>query len=114
MIVVAIGEVVSNSVTVAANSQTSSTITTNNLALCGIFIPATFTSTAITFLACPTSTGTFVPVTNGTSTVSYTVAAGEYLAIDPTLFQGMPYLQIKTGTSEVAARTLICMLKGKS
>lgn len=82
--------------------------------LCGIKVPAAFTGTALTFEMCDVSGGTYVPVVSGTSgtALSYTVAQGKYYAIDPKDFQGINYLKIKSGSTEVAARTLVISLKG--
>ncbi len=44
--------------------------------------------------------------------VSMTVAAGRCYAVDPANFQGVQYLQIQSGSTEVAPRSLICSLKG--
>ncbi len=50
--------------------------------------------------------------TAANSAVSMTVAQGRTYAVDPANFQGVQFLKIKSGTSEVAQRTLICSLKG--
>lgn len=46
------------------------------------------------------------------SAISMTVAQGRCYAVDPANFQGVQWLQIKSGTTETSARTLICSLKG--
>lgn len=101
------------SAVIPINTQTSATINTGGMALCGVFIPAAFTGTAITFLASHDGTN-FVPVKSTTSgsALSYTVAQGQFNAIDPKDFNGIQYLQIKSGSSEAAARTLVASLKG--
>lgn len=75
--------------------------------LCGIFIPAAFTGVALTFQASPTATGTFVSVRDGAgAALTVTVAAGQYIPIDPKNFHGLRYLKIVSGSAEGAARTL--------
>ena len=101
------------SVSIASGQQVSSIIDCGGFTLCGVIIPAAFTGTAITFQMCDTIGGTFVPVTGVSgSALSYTVAAGKYYAIDPKDFFGIRYLEIKSGSAEGAARTLVCALKG--
>jgi len=98
-----------------ANGQTDSdALDTGGMALCGIFIPAAFTGTALTFKAATSLAGTYVPVKNTLSgtLISYTVAPGQFNAIDPKDFQGIRFLKVVSGTSEGAARTLTLALKG--
>lgn len=111
---VALGSVVYNNVAIANAAQESSAIQTNGLSLCGILMPAAFTGTALTFEACDTVGGTYLPVyaAAGASVLSYTVAASRYIVIDPRDFQGVQFLKIKSGSAEGGARTLICSLKG--
>lgn len=44
--------------------------------------------------------------------ISYTVAQGRSYAIDPKNFQGIPFLKLKSGSAELAPRTIVCTLKG--
>lgn len=109
------GEFLSGSdITIASSAQESSQLDTGGLTLCGIFLPAAFTGTALTFEGCPDSGGTFVAVKSTTSgtTLSYTVAQGTYCALDPKDFQGLRFIKIKSGSSEGASRTLTCSLRG--
>lgn len=99
---------------IIATSETESTaLTMGGFALCGILLRG-FTGTTITFEVCDTVGGTYVPLkstTSGTS-LSYTVAANTYVAIDPKDFDGVQFLKIVSGSSEGSARTLLCALKG--
>jgi hypothetical protein len=99
--------------TIAISTQTSTAISCGGLVLCGILLPAAFTGTALTFFASNDGTNFFqiYNTTSGTA-LSYTVTQGTYCAIDPKDFQGVQYLKIKSGSSEAAARTLVCSLKG--
>ncbi len=57
--------------------------------------------------------GGFRPLYNSSnSLVSMTVAAGRAYAVDPANFQGVGFLQIKSGSAETAPRTVILTLKG--
>lgn len=112
---VSLGTLIPNAQTTIANAQTTSAaIDLNGLSLVGIKLPAAFTGTALTFTMCDTVNGTYVPVRSGTSgsALSYTVAQGQYHAIDPKDFYGIRFLKIVSGSSEAALRTLIIALKG--
>lgn len=100
------------SVSIANGLQLSGVITTGGFALAGIYMPAAFTGTALTFQACSTVNGTYLDVYNSAGQVSYTVSTSRYIAIDPKDFQGIAFLKIKSGSAEGGARTLICSLKG--
>jgi len=102
---------------VAANILISTTesqaIDTKGFALVGFFTPAALTGTTLTFEACQTVGGTYLPVYDSTNTqVSITVATGKYYALDPKNFQGIRFLKIKSGSTELAARVINLSLKG--
>lgn len=109
-----LGNWASKPVAIANGATESDAIAQQGFALCGILFPAAFTGTTVTFEACDTVGGTYVPVKSSTSgtPLSYTVAQATYQAIDPKDFHGINFLKIKSGASEGAARSLICSLKG--
>lgn len=109
---VSLGQVVYGSTTVANGTDESGVITTNGMSLCGIQLPATMTSTSITFEAATTKNGTYQPIYNKSGQVSYTITSGQFLAIDPADFYGVQFLKIKTGSNEGADRALAYALKG--
>lgn len=106
------GQLILNNATISSGQALSSLISTTGLSLCGIQIPATFTGTAITFQAATIAAGPYQPVYNSAGLVSYTVAAGRYLAIDPKDFYGILFLKVQSNATEAASRTLISSLKG--
>lgn len=97
-----------------ANGQTkSAAIPTGGKTLCGIILPAAFTGVALTFEASSAVDGTFVPVKKADgSSLSYTVAQGTFVAIDPKDFYGIAFLKLVSGSAEGGARTVLCALKG--
>ncbi len=100
--------------TTIANSGTKTpAIVTKGLSLVGIQLPAAFTGTAITFEASLDGT-TYQPVydTKSGTALSYTVAQGHFVAIDPIDFQGIPFLKIVSGSAEGGARAFSVSLKG--
>lgn len=98
---------------IASGDQESSIIQLKGLSLVGVALPV-MTSTAITFEACDTIDGTFLPVydTISGTALSYTIASSHYVAIDPAPFQGVAFLKIKAGSAEGAGRALTVSLKG--
>lgn len=57
--------------------------------------------------------GGFRPLYNAAnSLISMTVAAGRTYAVDPANFQGLLFMKLKSGSTEVATRTLFVSLKG--
>lgn len=95
-------------------SPTSAAVALKGFAPVGIYMPAAFTGTTLTFTACDTSGGTYLVVKNTTSgtSLSYTVAQGTYVALDPKDFQGISFLKIISGSTEAGTRTLKLALKG--
>lgn len=97
-----------------ANGQTvSAAIPTQALSLVGIQLPAAFTGTTITFQgSVDGSTYQVVKSTTSGTSLSYTVAQGTYVAIDPTPFYGLAYIKLVSGSSEAAGRSFFVTLKG--
>lgn len=118
--VVSLGQLVQNALAVPASpGNLSANVQTNGLSLVGIQLPAVLTSTSLSFEvaavaspSAPTVPGVFQPLYNASGLVSYTVAAGCYIAINPADFYGVQFFQILMGSTEAAARTLQIMLKG--
>lgn len=98
---------------IASGQTNSSTIATNGAPLVGIQMPAAFTGTAITFLVSQNGVLFQSLHTGLTATLlSYTVAAGYYVAINPVDFYGVAFIQIVSNQVEGASRTFNCSLKG--
>ena len=112
MSAVSLGQIVTNTAVIPISTTTSDAITTNGLSLVGIYIPAAFTGTSLNFLVSETLGGTYVPLYNKSGEVTYTVAPAQFLAIAPIDFYGVPFLKIVSNSSEAAARSLACALKG--
>lgn len=105
------GKVLTKTVVITSGGTVSSTSAMANYALVGITFPAAMTGTTVTFKGSTASGGTFVPVYNSSGQVSYTIAASRYYAIDPKDFLGTLYLQVVSGSSEGADRSLVLHLK---
>lgn len=101
-------------VAIPSASPTSAAVPLKGFVPAGIYMPAAFTGTTLTFTACDTVGGTYVAVKSTTSgtALSYTVAQGTYVALDPKDFQGINFLKIISGSTEAGLRTLKLALKG--
>lgn len=102
------------SVVILINTTSTPVIDLKGLALVGLKTPAALTGVAFTFTVCETADGTFVPLktTASGTALSYTVAASGYYVIDPKDFAGVRFIKIVSGSTELAARTLLLSLKG--
>lgn len=75
-------------------------------------LPATLTSTTITFKECATSDGTFQDVYANDVQVSETVAQGRFISIDTNAeaLSGLGYVKLVMGSSEAADREIEAVL----
>jgi hypothetical protein len=93
--------------TIANGATVSGGVDLRGSTLCGLFLPAEFDGTAVTFQACATEGGTFVPVQDGAgAAVSKTVAASQYVPLDPATFAGIQFLKVVAGTAQTGASVL--------
>ncbi len=68
--------------------------------LVGIVMPSAWTAAAITFQVSADGGTTWSEMTTSAgAAVSYTVAAGQFIAIDPALWRGINLIIIRSGTS---------------
>lgn len=79
--------------------------------LVGIVTPDTLTSTTLTIQ--PSLDGTTFLTHADYSGVSYTIPIGtnRWIALDPALFAGFPWVRIVTGSAEDAARTFTLVVR---
>lgn len=98
---------------IAMSASASGAIYMGGLSLVGIQLPAAFTGTALTFQVSLDGV-TYQPLYTSTSgtALSYTVAQGHFVAINPQDFYGAIYIKIISGSTEAAARALLVSLKG--
>jgi hypothetical protein len=98
--------------TIPLNGSTTGTVVCTKYQLLGVHIPASFTGTSITFACSFNNEAAFNPVCQkGTATAySITVSPGRYIPVDSDLFRGVEFLRLTSGSIEVAARDIICIL----
>jgi len=93
-------------ITIATSTTVSAAVDLRGMTLCGIYFPAAFTGTTITFQASADNV-TFVPVQDGAgAAISKTIAQGQYLKLSPVDFAGIQYLKVVSGSAEAANRTM--------
>ena len=96
--------------TIASGATTSDEVDLGGDQLCGLFVPAAFTGTAVTITAAPASGGTFVAVIDPATGLAYTltVAAGKYAPISNLAFTaGLRFVKLVSGSAETPARVVI-------
>lgn len=96
--------VASGGLTILSGAALSETLQLDGRALVGIFMPAAWTAASLTFQASLDGTtwaNYYIRVDNTTlSELTITTpAASVFVAVDPTLFAGVTYLRIRSGTS---------------
>lgn len=103
-------------VTIDAGSALSAAVDLDGVALVGIQMPASWTAANLTFQVSADGV-TYADLYNQSgSEVVVTAAANRYIALDPTLFQGIRRLKIRSGTSgtpvnQAASRTLLLVTR---
>jgi len=86
--------------TIAASSSLSPEVDLGIGTLVGIAMPAAWTAAALTFQVSVDGGVTWNELTTSAgAAVSYTVAAGQFIAVDPTLWRGINAIKVRSGTS---------------
>jgi hypothetical protein len=97
--------------TIALNTALTPEIDLGAGRIVGILMPAAWDAAVMTFQASPDGGTTWGELVDKTgSALSFTVAAGTFIYLDPTIFIGINALKIRSGTSgaavnQTAART---------
>src|SRR5689334_20460748 len=96
----AIGDAEYVDVAIANGASLSAAVDLGNRTLVGALIPATWTAAGLSFKASPDGTtyGKLVDGTGGEVTAA-SLAGGEYVALDPSKFFGVRFLEIVSGTN---------------
>ena len=93
---------VAKTVTVADGASLSDAAFTEYLELCGVITDSGWNTAALTFQGSHDGTNYF-NIWNGASELSYAaVVASTWVAFDPALFLGIPYIKVRSGTSASA------------
>lgn len=90
------------SVTIANGTALSAQVNLGDKALHGIMMPAGWDAADLTFRASPDGGATFGEMVDVSATaIDYKAAAGIYIPIDPTLWEAVNCIKVRSGTSAV-------------
>ncbi|MDI9847367.1 hypothetical protein QM467_04740 [Rhodoblastus sp. 17X3] len=85
---------------IASGQALSGQIDLGDKTLVGIIMPAAWTAAGLTFQVSPDGGATFIEHTNSAgAATNFTVAASQYIAVDPALWRGVNSLKLRSGTS---------------
>lgn len=101
-------------ITIDVDETESQPFDLGELTLLGIFLPDDLTATAITFRASPSVDGTYVDVFDDEGNpISVTVGAGTYVALDPSIFAGIPFIQLVGDSPQSTTPAVIIVAIGR-
>jgi hypothetical protein len=103
--------------TIAAGASLSGLVSLGAFTLVGIFLPAAWTTAALTFQASPDGGVTFYEVNDAAANfVIASAAAGTFIGIDPSIWRGVNCLVVRSGSAAspiVQAQTVTLLLAGR-
>ena len=95
---------------IAASGTTSAAVELGRQRIVALQTPAALTGTTITFTACLTADGTFLPVYDDAGTAySVTVSTSRHIYVDERKLWAAPFIKLVSGSSEAAERTITLM-----
>lgn len=95
-------------ITDAENTTPTDGIDLIGMTLVGIICPSTFDGTTITFTACDTQGGTYLPVYDKSGNAyTVTTAASRYVILSPADFAGIRFIKPVTGTNQDTTDTVL-------
>lgn len=86
-------------VTIASGQSLSPEVDLGANSLVGIAMPAAWTAAALTFQVSPDGGTTWLELQSTSAVISFTAAAGQFIAVDPTALRGFNALKVRSGTS---------------
>ena len=96
------------SVVISASGSISTVLDKSHYSYMAIFLPSTWTTAAITFLACDTIDGTYNQVVHSTDVSEVnipTVVASKVIVLDTEFLEALialPYIKLRSGTLAVS------------
>jgi hypothetical protein len=85
--------------TIAAGQSLSNSVDLLPSTLVGLWMPASWTAASLTFQVSPDGDNTWLELVNyAGSNVTLTVAAGQFIQIDPTQWKGIYSVKLRSGT----------------
>ena len=86
-------------VTVSNGTSLSPAISIGNGLLVGIAMSAGWDAASMTFQVSYDGGTTFQEMQSSSAAISFTVAANQFIAVDPTLWRGVNTLKVRSGTA---------------
>ncbi|NVO13894.1 MAG: hypothetical protein HXX10_07645 [Rhodoplanes sp.] len=96
---------------ISSGSALSAAVALGAGTLVGIAMPAAWDAAALTFQVSSDGGGSWQEAQGAAAVLTYSAAAGQYIAIDPALWRGVNMVKIRSGTlgtpvNQTADRTL--------
>lgn len=85
--------------TIGVGASLSAEVALGEKTLVGIVMPAGWDAAALTFQASPDDVNFSELYSSAGSAVSFTVAAGQFIAVDPTTWRGVTGIKVRSGTA---------------
>lgn len=85
-------------VTISSGQSLSPTVALGSKLLVGIAMPAGWDAAAMTFQVSIDGTN-FIELASSAAVASYTVAANQYIGVDPAIWRGVVFVKLRSGTS---------------
>lgn len=98
-------------VTIADSTTISASVFLKNGVAGAIIMPSAITSTTLSFQVSIDDTAYTALYDTAGSLISYTVAANHTIPLNKEVFGAFPFLKIVTGSSELANRTFIILIR---
>lgn len=99
---------------IALSGTKSAVVTLGKCSVLGFYTPANLVATAMTFEGAPEEGGAFVPVKDGAgNSISKTVAANQYIPLNPNDFAGIAFLKFVAGSTQTGAAAKIIAACGE-
>jgi hypothetical protein len=102
-----VSDILHPTVTIASGGPTSGALDCGGRTLCGVYLPAEFDGTALTFSVSTALAGTYYPLCDGGAAYSITVAASQYVRLDPSIFAGVRFIKFISGTNQATTDTIL-------
>ena len=98
-------------VTIVVGQTDSGEIDLRNMTPVGIFAPADWDSTAITFKVAANYGGTYVVMDDGAGAAySRSLGVSKYIPLDPSIFAGIDAMKIVAGTTVAGADSILTLV----
>ena len=85
-------------VTISNGTALSAAVALGDGTLCGIAMPAGWDAAGLSFQVSVDGGTTWLEMQSSSAAISYTAAAGQYIAVDPAIWRGVNHVKVRSGT----------------